>query len=201
MGEDGRSKFPTTDSPPAIVGLSNDDILFGKHGFIVWSEDGKRASFRVNGVEVAGFDTETGKPTGPGGAEITPEQVARAFMEAFLSGDVDKARSLLGPPISDHRPDHLAKELSNSEDLRLGSPSFETWHVEDPYAVTRLTFTLPGLAGDHVSCMVLRRSGESWRVVEISNATAHDSLADELGRFRQSLEDENRPPPPRRDRR
>ena len=42
--------------------------------------------------------------------------------------------------------------------------------------------------------MVLRRSGESWRVVEISNDTAQVSLADELGRFRQSLEDENRPP-------
>ena len=119
----------------SYVLLSRDEILFGKHGSIAWSEDGKRASFRVNGVEVAGFETRR-KADRVGKAEITPEQVARAFMEAFLSGDVDKARSLLGPPMSDHRPDHLAKELSNSEDLRLGSPSFETWHVEDPYAVT-----------------------------------------------------------------
>ncbi len=49
----------------SYVLLSRDEILFGKHGEIVWSDDGKRVSFRVNGIEVAGFDTESGKPMEP----------------------------------------------------------------------------------------------------------------------------------------
>jgi hypothetical protein len=49
----------------SYVLLSTDEVLFGKHGRIVWSEDSRRVSFQVNGVEVAEFNANgTGVPAG-----------------------------------------------------------------------------------------------------------------------------------------
>ncbi|MCF7674493.1 MAG: serine/threonine protein kinase [Akkermansiaceae bacterium] len=55
--------------------LSIDEILFGKHGSIVWSDDSKRVSFRVNGIEVSAFnvtDRSHSSPAVPSRSE-TPE--------------------------------------------------------------------------------------------------------------------------------
>ena len=46
------------------LAMALDHIRFAQHGRIVWSDDSKRVSFQVNGIEVSGFDTETGRPSG-----------------------------------------------------------------------------------------------------------------------------------------
>lgn len=54
---------PTEKLATNYVLLSMDEISFRRHGSILWSDDSKRVSFRVNGIEVSGFDTDTGKET------------------------------------------------------------------------------------------------------------------------------------------
>jgi hypothetical protein len=112
---------PTEKLATSYAHLSLDEVLFGKHGKIVWSDDGKRASFQVKGIEVAGFDTESGKPTPPlESIHPTPsdtvmfgplpgsdgidemEQTARAFMTAIRDGDFDAATKWMSPELKAH---------------------------------------------------------------------------------------------------
>ncbi len=74
----------------SYVLLSRDEVLFGKHGEIVWSDDGKRVSFRVRGTEVSAYNTEDGGHSYQGGflpqREVTLPAPARTGT-SFLNLD------------------------------------------------------------------------------------------------------------------
>lgn len=99
--------IPTEKLATSYLVLSVDEISFAKHGNVVWSDDGRRASFRVRGIEVSAFDTETGKPAE--GAEIRREAVPAAF------GPVVE-RALIDP---DARREKEALNLQSGELLSL----------------------------------------------------------------------------------
>jgi len=61
--EDWEVPVPIDTLASSYVAMSMDEISFANNGRIVWSEDSKRVSFQVNGVEVSAFDTETHRPT------------------------------------------------------------------------------------------------------------------------------------------
>ena len=69
--------IPTEKLATSYLVLSVDEISFAKHGNVVWSDNGRRASFRVKGIEVSAFDTETGKLAD--GAESRRKAVPVAF--------------------------------------------------------------------------------------------------------------------------
>ena len=187
VSEKWNVEVPNEKLATSYVLLSIDEILFGKHGRIVWSDDNKRASFQVHGVEVAGFDADAGKPTDPDQTQNTPEQAAREHMEAIFSGDVDRALSALGPPWSETREDIASTiwRLQVQGKTTEQAPELVEWHQEGPYAVTSWKFPPRKHGSDRKPYLVLERFGGIWRVVWGNDIRADASQSEILGCFKQ----------------
>jgi len=174
----------------SYVLLSIDEILFGKHGRIVWSDDSKRASFQVNGIEVAGFDTETGKPTEAGGAQDTPEQVAHAFMDAMRSGDIDAAMACMGTEMKAMEGIRKVMEEASGELVKTYAEELERltefteWYPEKHDANTRFIGTrIAGTSGKNVRGMkgglylILSPTPEGWKLAHIDDVHSDKPLS------------------------
>ncbi|MCF7674495.1 MAG: protein kinase, partial [Akkermansiaceae bacterium] len=164
-------------------------ISFANNGGVFWSEDSKRVSFRVNGVEVAGFDTDTGKPTRPEGEGETPEEVLRDYTEAGFNGDIRQALSMIGPPLSETREEvaNALLRLRVREEDKAQPLELAEWHKEGDYALARYENPPEMRAHQmpHKPYVILERSGTTWKVVWAAVSRIENSPADNLRAFRR----------------
>ena len=115
----------------------------------------------------------------------TPEQVARAFMEAAYSGDVERALSMLGGPLG-KVPDQVVNSIRVHQvlaDEDAQAPEPVDWHKEGTYAAARLA---PHSVGQPIKIfLILERLSEGWKVVGTGVSKRGSSSADVLRTFKR----------------
>ena len=107
-----------------------------------------------------------------------PKKVARAFIEAIARGDTDAAFMLLTLPVGGD-PSGFASEFSKATQ---GSGPLG-WYEEGPYAVTHVSLLAD--RPEVESYLVLKKTGEIWRVAAADASSPDASLADDLKRFKK----------------
>ena len=90
--------IPTKILAPDYLVMSLQSLMLDSHGAVIWSEDGKRVSFQVNGVEVDAFNTEDRSHSFQDG--YLPEKEVELRANAMLQNvflDLDTGRVLSAP--------------------------------------------------------------------------------------------------------